>query len=459
MKSISFRLTLWYTFVVTVTVIACLIVGRYLMERYIVRGLDYMMDAEFQEVRSRVMALGTTTAQPYILEAIRYHAELDTALYYFQVNRDHEDILFRSANLGVHELSSELHRAEPVTVNHPQLGLMRAREFAIGDLDVHIAMSLANVELLFSNYKRMGLTITFVVLLLSIGVGFFLSRVALNPIRAIQNSARRITASNFNERINVPDTKDEVARMAHLLNEMLDRLQSAYQLVRRFTAEASHEFRTPLSVIRLQTERLMREETLTPQDRLECLQDQLESIERLNKLVDDLLLLAKADAGVMQIQFKRVSLKPYLDDFAEDATLLAEDKGVTFSVVGSTAVDGYFDPVWMRHVLLNLFSNALKFSEAGKHITLMIEVEADHLRFAMCDEGPGVAEDKLGLIFERFHRLESEHVIPGSGLGLAICKSIVSRHAGSIRASNRMPSGLRVEVEIPNREPATGTAI
>jgi signal transduction histidine kinase len=451
MKSLTFRLTVWYTVVVTLTVVACILAGRFFMERYFIRGLDLMLDAEFQEIRGRVLAVGPSADDATIIEAIRYHAELDSALYYFQVNRNHDRIIYRSANFGSSQLPTHLHHAAPETIDHPNLGLLRTGEYTVGDLDVHIAVSLANVVLLLENYNRLGFYVTGVVFCLSILLGFLLSRVALNPIRAIQDSARRITATNFNERIGVPDTKDEIVHMARLLNEMLDRLQAAYQLVKRFTAEASHEFRTPLSVIRLQTERLLREEGLARDEQVEALQDQLESIERLNKLVDDLLFLAKADAGVLQTHFKRVNLQAFVEDFAEDATLLAEDKGVGFEVCGNLAFTWTFDPVWMRHVLLNLFSNALKVSTAGTSIELLVERDEQNLIMRMDDEGPGIPADKLELIFERFHRLDTEEKT-GTGLGLAICQSIVHRHRGTIRALNRKPSGLRVEVCLPEHK-------
>lgn len=449
MRSISFRLTVWYTVIVTLTVVACLFSGRFLMERYLIRGLDLMVDAEYQEIRGRILAMGEAAAQADVIDAIRYHAELDTALYYFQVNHQHRDILFKSANLGPHVLPASLHGSEPTTLDHPNLGLMRTKEYILGPLDVHIAVSLANVEILFQNYNRLSVYATLVVLVLSVGLGYFLSRLALNPVRAIQASARRITASNFDERIEVPNTRDEMARMAELLNEMLDRLQGAYQLVRRFTAEASHELRTPLSIIRLQTERLMRDESLSREERWEGLQDQLDSIERLNKLVDDLLFLAKADAGVMPVQFKTVLLREFVEDFAEDARLLAEDRGVVFSVSGSMEGTWVFDPVWIRHVLLNLLSNALKVSPSGSRIELELRIGEHALMLAVSDEGPGIPPDKVERIFERFHRLDTEQDACGSGLGLAICRSIVTRHGGTITARNRTPHGLRVEALLP----------
>jgi signal transduction histidine kinase len=449
MRSISFRLTIWYAVVVTLTVAGSLLAGRFFMERYLIRGLDLMVDAEFEEVRGRIEATGEDPSREAIVEAIRHHAELDTALYYFQINHNHEEIIFRSANLGGHELPPSLHRSVPTTIEHPYLGLIRAKEYAIGDLDVHIAASLANVGLLFENYNRLSLYVGLVVLVLSVGLGYLLTRVALNPVRSIQASASRITASNFNERIDVPATKDEIARMAELLNEMLDRLQAAYQLVKRFTAEASHELRTPLSIIRLQAERLMRADGLSEADRIDCLQDQLDSIERLNKLVDDLLFLAKADAGVMQLNKKRVALRSFVEDFAEDARLLAEEQSVIFEVRGQLDFECSFDPVWIRHVLLNLLSNALKVSLSGNRLELEVLTDGKFLVLAMSDEGPGVPPEKLEQVFERFHRLESQNDSVGSGLGLAICKSIMARHGGSIVALNRSPHGLRVEATLP----------
>lgn len=451
MKSLSSRLTFWYALVVTLTVGALLLLGRFYLEHSLIKGVDLLNQVEFEEVRLRIDQLD----QPHeaeVLEVVRKHAELDAALYFFQVGRGHRDVIYASSNLGPHRLPEGVHGQPRATVRDEELGLLRSAEFNYAGLDIHIASSLRSAEKLFDDFKKTGVLVCFGVFLLSLGFGYFLSRLAIRPIAEIQATARRITASRFGERISVPNTNDEIARMASFLNEMLDRLESSYDQVRRFTAEASHELRTPLSIIRLQAERLAQEGAMSPNDRLEASAEQLDEIQRLNKLIDDMLLLAKADAGVIQLHCKAVDMSEFSTDFRCDAELLAEEKGVAFKLSNTIEHNVYFDPVWMRHVLLNLLSNALNHSKRGDTLELECVEEGGCPVFRMIDSGPGLPEDKLEVIFERFERLDAKTESSGNGLGLAICRSIVQRHGGSIRASNRSDrSGLIMEVRLPEK--------
>ncbi len=450
MKSLTSRLTLWYALVVTLTVAVLLVAGRFYLEHNLMQGIDLLNQVEFEEILSRIGDADSPESEEQLIEAIRKHAELDAALYFFQVGRGHRDVLYKSSNLGPYALPAAVHGHERITVKDDELGWIRSMEFNYAGLDIHIASSLNSAEALFDDYEEAGLFVCGVVLVLSLALGYFLGRLAIRPIAAIQSTAQRVTASSFSERIPVPNTGDEVARMAILLNSMLDRLEASYQQVKRFTAEASHEFRTPLSIIRLQTERLLSNPKLPLAERESALAEQMEEVERLNKIIDDLLLLSKADAGVMSLDFQRVNLGEYLSDFCSDAELLSEERGVRFELKYDEPAEWVFDPRWMRHVLLNLLSNALEVSQAGQVVRLEVAVEGHSIYFRMADAGRGLPEASLARMFNRFERLDKSSNSAGNGLGLAICRSIVERHGGAIRAYNRSDrSGLIVEVKLP----------
>lgn len=450
MKSLTSRLTIWYALVVTLTVGALLFVGRFYLEHNMVEGIDLLNQVEFEEIRSRIDSQQAMD-ETQVVAAIRKHAELDAALYFFQVGHGHQEVIFKSSNLGPYQLPQAVHGKAQATVYDDELGLLRSAEFSYAGLDIHIVSSMQNMNALFDHYEQTCLLATGAVFVLSLGVGFLLSRLAIRPIAAIQSKARQITASSFGERIPVPNTDDEISRMASLLNEMLDRLEASYEQVKRFTAEASHELRTPLSIIRLQAEKLASENSLTPDERQEAALDQLEEVGRLNKLIDDMLLLAKADAGVMVIHAKTVHLSDFLKDFSDDAKLLAEEVGVHFRVEGAEDVQATLDPTWMRHVLLNLLSNALKVAPKGSDLCIQITKQTDGIAIAFMDEGPGLPESKLGAIFDRFERLDGCDVKQGNGLGLAICRSIIKRHGGRIVARNRTDrSGLVIDIFLPS---------
>lgn len=455
MKSLSIRLTIWYALVVTLTVAVLLLAGRFYLEHNMFQAVDLLNEVEFEEIRSRIDQKAGAENPAALIEAIKEHAELDAALYFFQVGRGHNDILYRSSNLGPHTLPKGVHGQAKFTVYDDELGLIRSMEANYAGLDIHVVSSLKSAEALFDHYERTSFYVCAIVFILSLALGFLLSRLAIRPIAAIQASAQRVSASNFNERVPVPNTGDEIERMAVLLNAMLDRLETAYLQVKRFTAEASHEFRTPLSIIRLQAERLLNHPELKTDERESALTEQMEEVERLNKMIDDLLFLAKSDAGVLPLTLEQVDVMDFLADFKADAELLSEEHSVVFDLKCSVTGEWGMDPNLIRQVLLNLLSNALEASQAGDTVSLIAEVSDARLELRVEDQGAGLSNEQIGRMFNRFERLGATSESKGNGLGLAICRSIVERHGGSISAENRKDaSGLVVALRIPEHPEA-----
>jgi two-component system heavy metal sensor histidine kinase CusS len=267
----------------------------------------------------------------------------------------------------------------------------------------------------------------------------------------IQETAARINSDNLGERIPVPAVHDEISNLVRLLNEMFDRIEVAFNQTRRFTAEASHELKTPLSLVRLQTEKLALEGGLKPAQE-EAVHMALEEIARLNQIIEELLFLSRAESQAVTLQTQLQDPRMMLEAFAIDARVLAESRGVKFieriEDVGNVAIDGK----WIRQVLLNLLANALNVSPRGGQVTLISQFRAKTWSVAVEDEGPGVPVEQRERIFERFVRLGDSS--SGSGLGLAISRSIVGLHRGSIYAEAALNGrGLRVVFEIPANPP------
>jgi two-component system heavy metal sensor histidine kinase CusS len=280
-------------------------------------------------------------------------------------------------------------------------------------------------------------------------IGLGLSRLALKPIRQIREIASRIRSDNLSERIPLGEVRDEITDLAELLNGMFDRLEVSFRQTRRFTAEASHELKTPLSLVRLQAEKLVLEGGLKPSQE-EAVQVQLEEIARLNQIIEELLFLSRAEAHAITLQTRTESPRKFLESFVTDARVLAESRGARFAekISGDGAVE--FDAKWLRQVLLNLVANALNVAPRGSTITLASEFVDGGWRVAVEDEGPGVPAEQRERIFERFVRLGGPGDIGGSGLGLAISRSIVGLHRGVIRAESAASGrGLRVVFELP----------
>ena len=317
----------------------------------------------------------------------------------------------------------------------------------------------ARVGQVMEGYAQMSLVLICLALLTSLISGLMLSNLALRPVRVIQEIADRIRSDNLSERIPVSSVQDEISGLARLLNSMFDRLESSFHQIRKFSAEASHELKTPLSLIRLQAEKLLIDGGLTPEHE-EAMQLQLEEITRLNQIIEDLLFLSRAEAHAVTMNFRRESPNPFLISLATDARLLAEYVGVRFQDRFDPGEPVRFDPKWMRQVLLNLIANALKAAPSGSLLTLESSFTVEHWTLAVEDEGRGVPAEQRERIFERFVRIgpAGADASGGSGLGLAICRSIVGLHRGCIHAeSGARKGGLRIVCEVPLREAASQT--
>ncbi|HUG10689.1 MAG TPA: ATP-binding protein [Opitutaceae bacterium] len=447
MSSLTARLAAAFAIMSTLTLAAILVAGRWILDRQVVSGLDLLNQAEFEEISAEING----PSGQAVIEALTEHALLDAPMFYFQVHDAAGEILFRSQNLGANELPAtrgiEPHRTEEVA----ELGSLRISEFPLGQQHMQIAASLGPLHALLAAYTRMSVGLVAIVAILSVAIGVAFSRIALRPIREIGRTARRIGADNLTERIPVPATRDEVADLALLLNRMFDRIESGFTEVRRFTAEASHELKTPLVLARLQAEKLARDGRLDG-EQAEAMNSLLGELSRLQRVIDNLLFLAKAEAGVMQLNLREQDPQAFIAAFAEDATVLAEDRDRIFTLTGNEHGRARFDTEWIRRVLLNILTNALKFGPRGGTLLLESRVMPDAWRVTLTDDGPGVPAADLERIFSRFVQLSdsSGEENEGAGLGLAIARSILQLHGGTIRAENRTDrSGLKVTFEIP----------
>ena len=452
MRSIGTRLALWYASVSTATIVGLFVAGYYLLHLHLVRGLDLLNAAEFAQIKS-VLGPDSDTLTPAGFEQrMRGWADGAAVLFYVAVHEQNGTVLFSSSRLIGHrlpDLDVPDHRTTSVTIEG--LGEMRLGEFTLGRRHITIAASLDQVRKVMEAYTEISLILVCLTLVVSVIAGLVLSRAAMRPVRLIQETAHRIRSDNLSERIPVGEVNDEISNLACLLNEMFDRLELSFNQIRRFTAEASHELKTPLSLVRLQAEKLIMEGGLTPAQE-EAVQVQLEEVTRLNQIIEELLFLSRAEAQAVRLDFRREDPRAFLQSFEQDARALAEHRGMHFTaeVEGGGTVD--FDPKWLRQVLLNLLQNALNVSPPGGRISLVSAFTVDTWRVSFEDQGPGVPAEQREKIFDRFIRLETgaDRDAQGSGLGLTISRSIIGLHRGVIRAEPGIGGvGLRVTFELP----------
>jgi heavy metal sensor kinase len=287
-------------------------------------------------------------------------------------------------------------------------------------------------------------------LLLAAGAGYWVSRRALAPVDTITDTARSITAENLAQRLAVPPTRDELARLSETLNDMIARLESSFRRISQFTADASHELRTPLAVMRTTAEVALLGGS--DDERRAALEHIVAEVGRTSHLVDNLLEIAKADSGNQPLAKTRVDMVAVAREAATEIAVLARTKGIGLaSDLPDTAVHVTGDPRALRRLLLILLDNAVKYTPAGGHVDLAVDTSGGHASFSVRDTGIGIAAGDLPHIFDRFYRVDRarsrEH--GGTGLGLSIGRWIVEAHGGAIQVESELERGSVFRVRLP----------
>lgn len=289
------------------------------------------------------------------------------------------------------------------------------------------------------------------VLLVSVGAaGALLTGRVFNAIDDVVDKAHRIGDADLSQRLPHPGTADEIGRLVDTLNEMLARIEQGVGVQQRFTADASHELRSPLSRLRTELELALRRPR-EPQAYVETLQSGLEEVERLTLLVEELLAFARLDAGQERGRAERVLLNTLADEAVRRMEPIARVRDVTLALEAVGPVFAKVAPGSASLVLDNLLDNAVKFSPCGRRVTVSLAQGAEQATLRVRDHGPGIRSDELMRVFERFYRGPSARSgsTPGMGLGLALAQAIVQAHAGRITASNASDGGAVFEVRLP----------
>ncbi len=281
-------------------------------------------------------------------------------------------------------------------------------------------------------------------LILASLAGYGLAAAALRPVESMRARAARISGSEPGQRLPVPAADDEIRRLGLTLNDMLDRIESTLRRERRFAADASHELRTPLALLRTELELAGRRER-TRDELVAVVQSATEETERLTKLAEDLLVLARADDGRLHIRHEAISVRPLLEDAANRFAARAQEAGRAI-VVDATDVTLHGDRLRLEQALDNLLDNALRYGAGQVQLST---VAGDEVRLHVRDDGPGFDPAFIPRAFERFTRADEARGKGGTGLGLAIVDAIARAHGGSAGTANRVPHGANVWIALP----------
>lgn len=332
--------------------------------------------------------------------------------------------------------------------------LLRTRRVDIGPVaQIWVGLNADEVTFAPGNIIPVMIIIGPLLLAFSFSVAYIISGRAFTPVDEIIDQVEAITdGRSLHRRLAIGTNVEELSRLSSTLNAMIERLETSFGALRRFTADASHELKTPLTVIRADVERSMSPKA-TRVEREIAMEEALQQVARMADLVNSLLLLARADEGRLDLHREPVQVIEIARDVIETARLLGEVAGLTIDVPILEAAEVQGDGTRLRQLFMNLVENAIKYSAAGGRVEITLARTEGEVQFAVRDNGIGIAAADLPFIFERFWRADRARSRAsergGNGLGLAICQWIAHAHGGSLTVESRLGRGSRFVAHLP----------
>ena len=459
--SIKFRFTIWYLLVLAV-LLGALSAGVYFyLSRSLYRSLDDSLELRSQQICS----------VPPVLESI-WHGEFqeelgEIVMLYFYTGSQlvqvsppemsvslsqefiYEAINGRSSFATIEAADGQGLRllAVPIHLGIPGLPLSSQPGALI------IGRSTKQIDQALHGLVRTLAIADALALAVAAGGGIFLARRALKPVDKIAETAQEIGETDLSRRINV-NTKDELGRLAATLNAMIGRLEKAFQRQKQFTSDASHELRAPLAVIEAESSLALQKER-PPSDYRQSLETISQESKQMSSLIEQLLTLARADAGKEQWNFTDVNLGRAITNLSADVEVLCQEKGLSCQLgqIQDLVVKG--DAARLRELFMNLLDNAIRYTPAPGTVSVSLHREGEMAIVAIKDTGVGIAAEDMPFIFERFYRVDKarSRAQGGTGLGLAICRYIAEAHGGKIEVESQVGVGSTFSVWLPLLSP------
>lgn len=304
------------------------------------------------------------------------------------------------------------------------------------------------------NHVRVAFVLTLPVALFLVGLGgWVVAGRALRPLKTIADTAEQVTARGLNQRITQSSEGPEVERLIQVLNRMMDRLETSFRQATRFSADASHELKTPLTVMQGELENALQSAAPGSAEQ-QLFSNLLEETQRLKTITRSLLLLAQADACQLKLALEPVALTAELEAMIEDARVLAVDARLQFDVELPPQLRVEADRALLHTAMFNLITNAIKYNEPDGKVSLRLEAVNSQIIFTVCNAGPGIPMDEQPRIFDRFYRVShaSGPRIDGIGLGLSLAREIVRAHGGELTLKESRPGMTCFQLAL-NRQP------
>lgn len=322
-------------------------------------------------------------------------------------------------------------------------------------IQIETGAALFSIQQMLASLAKVLAGTSMIILIFAAVGGYFLMKRPLRPLVVLTEKAADIGRKRLGERLPVPETGDELERLTHSLNGMIDRLEDALDHNHRFSADASHELRTPLTIMRGELEEMLQVDGL-PAQMVENLVSILDEIDRMSRIVNSLMTISRLDAGGERMAMQPVDLSPLVRTTMEHMRLLAEEKELALTCDCEDGIYIFADPMRIKQILVNLVDNAIKYSapsEQGRRGAVKVKVRASESAAVLevTDDGIGIAPEALPRVFDRFYRADSSRSrrAGGVGLGLAIVKAIVTAHEGAVSIESSVGHGSTVTLELP----------
>ncbi|MFI4956971.1 MAG: heavy metal sensor histidine kinase [Gammaproteobacteria bacterium] len=328
--------------------------------------------------------------------------------------------------------------------------LMHSKQNINGeDLDIQIAMDVSSGKKILERHKRDLIRTLLIGVVVSAIAAVIVTRRGLRPLSEMTEAVKRITISQPNERIDSDACPQELSQLATAFNHMLNRIEEGYSRLSQFSGDLAHELRIPIANLMGEAEIAISRKR-TPEEYQQVIGSSLEELQRLSKLIENLLFLARAEDPKSAITFSTVDVGSIFKDICDYYGIVAEEQGIALVTTGTSTLKG--DLAMLRQVISNLVSNALRYTPKGGSITLSTLTRPNGtVEISVKDTGKGIAAEHLPFLFDRFYRVDADRaqMTGGTGLGLAIVKSIVDLHQGSISIDSEPGKGTTVTLIFP----------
>jgi heavy metal sensor kinase len=462
-RSIKVRLVVWYAAVMTAVFV---LLGGLMyagLKLYLEKSLSADQIRRAQQIAETLLANVGKTGEAHVVGEINSWFAPETNDRFIRITRadgtvlylskSPRDLRFDAASVAPYRAGGGGRSWRTATAGEGRSLLIAAvpcRSDEGKTFVVEVGASLEPVAALLQRLIMLLALALAVMVLAATGGGFFLIKRALAPVERITSSAEHITLHNLSERLPIAQTGDELQRLSISLNNMIARLEDAFQHNRRFIADASHELRTPLTIMRGELESIVEQTKRAPEVQRTAASI-LEEVERLARIVEGLFAVSRLDAGEAQKEHVRFDLAELAASTAEQMCLLAEDKEISISTDFPRGVEIEGDHARMKQVVVNLLDNAIKYTPPGGKIRISVRAGGGKAILEVMDNGMGIPAGAQAHIFERFFRVDKarSREMGGAGLGLSIVKSICTAHGGKVDFTSAEGSGSKFKVELP----------